>query len=245
MMERDRVKGGMTAYGQIVGILMSDTKIPRIPGDPGYAGTFSFPVRYGVIKDFPFSDLIDGKRDHLENVLSTAVALQEEGVRFIAADCGLFSLFQREIADTLNVPFLGSSLSLIPLIQSFLPSHKKVGVITGDTRILREAHLKAVGVDPRSVKVGGLDDCAEFQRVVVHRGDNLDPSALREGVIEAAAKLFEGTESIGAVVFECTNLITFRIDIQENFKVPVFDLVSLIDFFASGYRLRPFRPNFI
>ncbi len=244
-MKKNLLKGGTTTYGQIAGILMTDSTIPRMPGDPGHAETFSFPVRYGIIKDFPFSDLVEGKKDNLDKVISAAVTLQNEGVQFIAADCGLFSLFQQEIVNALNVPFLGSSLSLIPLIQSFLPDHKKVGVITGDTRILKEKHLNAVGAHPKNLVVSGLDNCEEFQRVVANRGDNLDPSALKDCILNAAGTLFEHTKSIGAVILECTNLATFRIDIQRRCRVPVFDMVSLIEFFASGYRLKRFESRFL
>ena len=41
-----RVRGGLNQYGFTVGILMLDTRIPRIPGDMGNATTFPFPVRY-------------------------------------------------------------------------------------------------------------------------------------------------------------------------------------------------------
>jgi hypothetical protein len=39
------VFGGNTNYGQIAGILMLDSTIPRFSGDPGHAETFSFAVR--------------------------------------------------------------------------------------------------------------------------------------------------------------------------------------------------------
>ena len=41
-----RVRGGPNIFGFSVGILMLDTRFPRIPGDMGNAGTFDFPVRY-------------------------------------------------------------------------------------------------------------------------------------------------------------------------------------------------------
>ena len=116
---------------------MTDSTIPRIPGDPGHAETFLFPVRYEVIRDFPFQDLVDIRRDHLSSVIQAAQALENEGVSVVAADCGLFSPFQQEIANALNIPFLGSSLNLIPFIASFLPKSQKIGVITGDTRLLK------------------------------------------------------------------------------------------------------------
>lgn len=245
-MKNAYIQGGTANYGQVAGILMTDSSIPRIPGDPGHAETFNFPVRYRVVKDFPFSDLIDIKKENLVKVIKAAIELQDEGVNFIAADCGLFSPFQRDIANALEIPFIGSSLSLIPLIQTFLPYKKKIGIITGDTKILKEEHLAAVGANPRNLVIAGLDNCDEFQRVVVNRGNVLEPEALKVCVIDATRALFKITDDpIGAIILECTNLISFRHYIQTMFKTPVFDMVSLIEFFASGYRLRHFKSNFL
>jgi hypothetical protein len=239
------VFGGTTNYGQVAGILMLDSAIPRIPGDPGHAATFSFAVRYGVVRNFPFEDLVDIQGRNIDRVIRTAIELQTEGVNFIAADCGLFSPFQGEIADALSIPFIGSSLNLIPLIAGFLPRHRKIGLVTGDTRLLKSGHLEAAGADARRLVIRGLENSDEFQNVVIKRGLKLDPDAMRTGVLTAVDDLFRSGESIGAVVLECTNLITFRSDIQRQFNVPVFDLVSLIELFADGYRFREFGSPYI
>jgi len=52
-----KVSRGLNTYGHRVGILMSDSTIPRIPGDPDHAETFPFPVVNKVLKGFPFEDL--------------------------------------------------------------------------------------------------------------------------------------------------------------------------------------------
>ncbi|MCF8061827.1 MAG: aspartate/glutamate racemase family protein, partial [Deltaproteobacteria bacterium] len=125
------VQGGHASYGQLAGILVNESTIPRVPGDPGHAETFPFPVRYGVVRGLPFDDLVACRKDHLELVVRAARGLQDQGVRFVAADCGLFSLFQADVASQLEVPFLGSPLSLIPMISAFLPPSRKIGLLTG------------------------------------------------------------------------------------------------------------------
>ena len=236
--------GGTSNYGQVAGILMLDSTIPRIPGDPGHAATFSFPVRYGVIRGFPFEDLVEIRRDNIDLVIRTAIELQNEGVNFIAADCGLFAPFQREISAALKIPFLGSPLNLIPFIAAFLPASQKVGVITGDTRLLKDEHLHAAGADPQRLVIRGMENSQEFQTVVINRGSKLDPDAMQAGVMTAAEDLFRSGESIGTVILECTNLVTFKADIQKQYRIPVYDAVSLIDFFAEGYRLRTFESHY-
>ena len=239
----ETIRGGRVSYGQLAGILMTESSIPRVPGDPGHAETFPFPVRYGVIRDFPFDDLVACRKDHVDLVIRAALALQKEGVRFIAADCGLFSIFQAEVSSRLDIPFLGSPLSLIPLISAFLPGSQRIGLITGDTRILRDEHLRAAGAKRDRLAIRGMESCEEFQRVVIAREETLDVESMRQGVLDAARGL--SGEPLGAVVLECTNLVTFRLEVQKLLGVPVFDMVSLIEFFADGYRLRTFSSQYL
>ena len=93
--------------------------------------------------------------------------------------------------------------------------------------------------------IRGMENSQEFQTVVINRGSKLDPEAMQTGVMTAAEDLFRSGESIGAVILECTNLVTFKSDIQKQYRVPVYDAVSLIEFFAEGYRLRTFESHYI
>ncbi len=239
----ETIRGGMPTYGHRVGILMSDSNIPRIPGDPGHAETFDFPVVYEVLEGFPFQDLVEMKKDHLDILVSKSRALEKKGVDLVAADCGLFAYFQEDMRKALSIPFIGSSLDIIPLLLRFLPRGREIGIITGDTRILTDAHLEASGIFPGDVVRTGMEDSKEFRRVVMERNIELDTEAMRRSALEAAGRL-EG-ENLGAVVIECTNLISFRRDFQKILGVPVFDLVSLIEFWVSGLRLHEFSSRFL
>jgi hypothetical protein len=137
------------------------------------------------------------------------------------------------------------TLNLIPLIEAFLPRYQKIGVITGDSRILRDEHLKSDGADPDRLVPRGMEDCSEFQRVVLERGERLNIDHFRTGVLDAANGLLDSGEQMGAVVLECTNLVSFRSDIPKRLRLPAFDAVSLIDFFAEGYRLKYFTSRYM
>lgn len=237
------IKGGYASYGYAAGILMSDSTIPRIPGDPGHAGTFDFPVLHGVLKGFPFEDLVDIKKDHVDILLSCATRLEEKGVRFVAADCGLFAPFRQDVQQVLGIPFIGSAIDLIPLLRHHFSGKKKIGIITGDTRILKPEHLLASGVEPDWVVVAGMEDSDEFNRVVIEQEQTLNVKNMQDGVKKAAESL--AGKDIAATVLECTNLISFRADVQQVLNTPVFDLVSLIEFYASGFMRRKFHSRFI
>lgn len=240
---KNKVSGGQISYGHIVGILMSDSTIPRIPGDPGHAETFSYPVIYEVLKGFPFDDLVDIKKDNIGILIAQAKALEKKGVSLIVTDCGLFGPFHSDLKKQLHSPFIGSALDIVPLLQRFLPSDFQVGIITGDKQILNASHLNASGIDPDTVLIAGMENCKEFKKVVIEKSPKLDIEKMRQGVVDAALSL-KG-ENVGAVVLECTNLISFRMDIQKALKRPVFDLVSLIDFYVSGFKLQQFQSGFI
>jgi len=242
------VSGGFVTYGKVAGIIMLESGIPRIPGDPGHAQTFPFPVAYAVARGLPFLDLVDGKFDYVEAAISAASALEMEGVSFIAADCGLFSLYQERISRKLSVPFIGSSLSLVPLLAGFLPPAFSVGILTGHAGMLRDIHLRPAGVDPSRTVIAGMEDSREFRKVVIERGNELDEDAMRADTVDAArslaAKAEQDGRKLGAVVIECTNLITFRKEIQDATRTPTYDLVSLIEMYASGYGRRNFTEGY-
>lgn len=242
------VRGGFVTYGKVAGILMLESRIPRMPGDPGHAQTFSFPVSYAIVHGLPFQDLVEAKVDKVDLAIEAARGLEGEGVSFVAADCGLFSIFQEPIAKAISVPFIGSSLSLVPFLCSFLGIGTSIGVLTGHSGLLSERHLCAAGADASRVVIAGLENSDEFRKVVIERGEELDEAALRRDVLAAAGALAAQARAegrrLGAVVIECTNLIPFRREVQERTGLPVYDLVSLVEFCAGGFAERRFAETF-
>src|SRR5437660_8626366 len=59
--DRNQARGGKTIYGACVGILMLETRFPRIPGDMGNAATWPFPVLYKVVKGASPKRVVEGK----------------------------------------------------------------------------------------------------------------------------------------------------------------------------------------
>src|ERR1051326_2344380 len=142
-----RVQGGTNLYGFTVGILMLDTRFPRIPGDMGHAGTFDFPVRYHrVAGASPDRVVRQGHRDLLPAFVEGARFLEREGVRAITTNCGFLAQFQSELAAAVAVPVFTSSLTLVPLVSRMLAPGRAVGVLTVDASSLRPAHFAGAGI---------------------------------------------------------------------------------------------------
>lgn len=238
------IKGGYPSYGQLAGILMLGSTTPRAPGDLGHALTFDFPVRYGLAPNFPFSDLIQGKKDHLHWVIEAVKDLKNQGSRFVAADCGLFSVFHQEINAECGIPFLSSSLMMIPFLKGIYPG-KKIGVLTGDTRILSDQHLRPVGACLEDIVMEGLESSLEFQRVVIEHEDNLELPALENDTLKAGQRLIEKHPGIAALILECTNLNTFKQSLQQKLGLPVYDMMSLVNWVADGFLFHTYAERFI
>src|ERR671937_1867558 len=97
-MENGRVRGGLNQYGFTVGILMRDTRFPRIVGDMGNARTFPFPVRYHRVAGAdPDRVVRRGAERLLPAFVEGARALEAEGVGAITTNCGFLAKFQREL----------------------------------------------------------------------------------------------------------------------------------------------------
>ena len=236
----DNLVGGKTAYGCVAGILSLHSVAPRLPGDPVNAQTFDFPVCHAVVDDVTIRDLIALDLRNVDKIVKVAKALESRGVRFIATSCGLFAPIQKLIADQLSVPFLSSSLQAVSFLKGFWPRGGTVCVFTAHSALLTEAHLKESGFGLNDVLVKGMEDYPEFARIVLKGETNIDPEKLRRDVAEAASDVKRSAKRIDLVVLECPNLITFRSELQRGLGVPVFDVVNLIEFFASAYRLKAF-----
>lgn len=241
----DSLTGGKTAYGCVAGILSLHSTAPRLAGDPVNAQTFDFPVCHAVVDGVTIRDLIQLDGRNMDRIIQTAKSLESRGVRFIATSCGLFAPFHTQIADQLDVPFLSSSLQIVSILRSFMAWGKTVCVFTAHAGLLTEEHLRNSAFSLKDVMVKGMEHCPEFSRIVIEGGKDLDPEKLRREVQQAAAEVAATGTHIDAVVLECPNLITFRGEIQRALHAPVFDIVTLIDFFAAAYRVKSFSSRYV
>src|SRR5437868_14236849 len=88
--------GGKTLYGARVGILMLETRFPRIPGDMGNGTTWPFPVLYKVVPGATPDRVVRHKSAGLVNAFLDAAAEPGHlGADGIATTCGLLSVFPR------------------------------------------------------------------------------------------------------------------------------------------------------
>lgn len=240
-----RVRGGFNQFGFTVGILMLDTRFPRIPGDMGHAGTFPFPVRYHRVSGAS-PDLVvrKGAQGLLPAFVEGARQLEREGVGAVTTNCGFLVKYQAELAASVRIPVLTSSLLMVPLVHRMLPPGRRVGILTVNAPGLGDQHLRGAGIGPEiPVAVAGLEGEKEFTRVLLGDELELDVDLAREEHIRVARRLIADHPDVGAIVLECTNMPPYAADVQRATGLPVFDIVSLVTLvhgaLAAGLPPRP------
>src|SRR5258706_3283914 len=118
-----------------LGVLMLDTRFPRLAGDVGNAASFSCAVEYAVVRHASVARLVAAEPDArlLGPFIDAGRELIARGCDRITTSCGFLVLWQAPLAQALAVPVLSSSLLLLPRLAD-------AGVLTFDAAALGAAH---------------------------------------------------------------------------------------------------------
>jgi Asp/Glu/hydantoin racemase len=232
---------GATSQEPLFGIIMLNTVFPRIPGDVGNPDTFSFPVRYEIVKEASSARVVEDTDPLLlQSFIDAGRVLECSGVKAIATSCGFLSIFHRELADAISVPVFSSSLLQVPLVHQIIKKGQKIGIITARRQSLTRRHLAGVGIESYPLAIIGMDEAEEFTAVFIKGKTTLDREKCRLEIIAIAEKLVVRYPDIGAIVLECTNMPPYAKDIQEVTGRPVFDVVTMINYGHAALKRQRF-----
>lgn len=228
-----------TVWGVSVGILMLDSGFRRLPGDIGHGESWRFPVLYHVVRGASPDRVVRDTGD--AGLLAAFCAgidhLVALGVDGITTSCGFLARLHPALRAHSPVPLATSSLLQVPLVQSLLPANQTVGILTFDAASLTTDHLRAVGIDA-NIPIQGLPPGGAFQQAILSGDPQADPQALRQDVVAAALALVARHPTIGAIVSECTNLPPHASAIAAATGRPVYDILTLVEWFHAGLRPR-------
>lgn len=242
-MPSDAHSGGKNVYGVPLGVLMLESRFPRVPGDVGNASTWPFPVLYRVVpgagparvvRSLKESDLLGAFVDAAEEVAAA-------GVSVITTNCGFLVLYQARIQSSVPVPFLSSSLLQVPLVESLLPPGRRVGVLTIERCSLSDEHLAAARLAKDTPVVGMEEVGGYFVEAILGDGDQLDVARARDEHVAAARLLVERHPEVGAIVLECTNMPPHAAAIREATGLPVHDLTTFVGWAVAAERRTAFH----
>ena len=214
--------GGKNIYGVPLGILMLESRFPRIPGDMGNAATWPFPVAYRIVKGAsPHRVVRENARGLYTQFLNAALDLQAQGVDAITTNCGFLVMFQAELEAALDIPVVTSTLLEYGQLQEALPEGQSVGILTISLETLSDRHLEAAGV-PAGAPIVGVEPGCEFQRVILNNEMELDVTQAEREMVRAAERLIGEYPQVGAILFECTNMPPYADAVRRATGLPVF-----------------------
>ncbi len=206
----DAVLPGAAAPGAI-GVLMLQTRFPRLPGDIGHPQAFGRPVRHRVVPGAAPRRVVATaaalRASELPALFAAAAReLEGEGVAAITTSCGFLVLLQAQLQAAVRVPVVTSSLLQLPAL---LQRHARAGVLTISAERLGREHLLAAGVPPArldDVVVEGVEPASAFCRAILGDEETMDAGAARADVVRAAVRLKARAPDLECAVLECTNM---------------------------------------
>ena len=222
-------RGGRTVYGLALGVIMLDTKFPRLRGDVGNARTWPFPVRYRIVEGAIPERMAQADPDPelLAPFLDAARALESEGVRAICTSCGFLAVNQPELASAVEVPVFSSPLLQVPMAAA-AAGGRKVVILTART-VLTEQHYRGAGWSSQDLPVVQMapPEDSHFYTTFVGNSPEADSRILERELADLARRVVSEHPDAGAIVMECANFPPFGQIVRSITGLPVFDLYTM------------------
>lgn len=238
-----RARKRHSCYGMGLGIIILDDVFPGFPGDVRNASAYPFPIQYEIAKSVDMPTLVESKDKSpcLDPIIIAARNLEKMGCRAIAAECGYFAYFQKEITASVDIPVFLSSLLQVPIAQIVVGAEKTVGILVSRSKFITDHHLRSAGIEPGSNYVirGARDDgsCHEFENLWNKETRPSVPTANYEKtekeLLSVALNFYKEYPDMGAMVLECTGFPPFARTLQRWIDIPVFSYSTLLDYAYS------------
>lgn len=216
-----------------LGILMLDTRFPRIEGDVGNPKTWPFPVRFGVVEGAtPKAVVCEDVTPFVDAFVEKGKSLVADGCTGIATTCGFLAPIRSELAAALGVPVAASALEQHGQIALTLPSTWRVGILTIAKASLTQRHLATAAI-PAETPIAGMEG-THFADAILKNRDTLDIEIARREMVHAATTLVHKHSVVGAILLECTNMPPYAADIAAATGRPVYSIVTYLNWFHAG-----------
>ena len=212
-------------------------QLESLPGNSTNPASYPFPVKLVEVKgDCTETVITHPSKQLLADMIEISKKLvEEEGIRAISASCGFNAIFQKEMADALDVPVFLSSILQVPYVQTIIGANKAVGVITAMGSSLTRDHFRMCNVsDDVKIHVFGLENCTEWNSIFEALDNEVDLDVVRGEILATAKAAVAEHPEIGAIVLECTDLPPFAQMLREELGLPVFDFNSMMSHVAMS-----------
>ena len=206
-------------------------QLETMPGNSTNLKSYPFPVKLVRVEGANVETVITHpSQELLANMIRISKKLvNEDGIKAISTSCGFNAIFQKELAEALDVPVFTSALLQVPFVYNLIGKDKIVGVITANKSALTKEHFHACGItDDINVEVMGLENAKEWSKIFENPDEKFDIDAVTEEIIGVAIKGVAKHPEIGAIILECTDLPPYATKIREAVNLPVFDFNSMM-----------------
>lgn len=230
----------MNADVPVLGILLLDTRFPRIPGDVGNEDSYAYPVRLKTVAGATVQRVIyEADPALLELFVAAAQELAAEGVAALTSSCGFLTPLQEEVARAVEIPVFLSSLVQVPLAHAL--TGRRVGIITANAHHLSDRVLENAGIGADiPVAIRGLEDAAAFRDPILQGDSILDREQIEREVVARAARLVQDQPEIGAIVLECHNLAPYAHAVRAATGRPVLDIIDFANWVYSSIQKKTY-----
>ena len=215
-----------------IGIIMLNTDFPRPVGDIGNLNSYRYPAQIFKLSKANVSNVVCSQlaEELIAEVIGAAQSLKAAGANIITTSCGFLAPLQGQVQREIGLPFLASSLCLLPFLRQAFGSHCPIGVLTFDSRVLSADHFNGHYDD--KIAIAGIENGRELHQVIKLGSTELNAQRAEQDVIEAAQQLMQQQPS--CLLLECTNLSPYKEKLRQHFQLPVFDLVDAIHWLAGA-----------
>lgn len=222
-----RQPGGYNICGVSIGVLSLESYFPKPPGHIKNPSSLPFTTAYEILNGITVPELLNRpSAAMIGRLIKAAQNLERQGVHAITGSCGFLALFQREIAESVQIPVFLSSLIQVSLVYQM--TRAPVGVLTASAEALTPHHLAAVGADHVPISIQGLDDTQEFASAILrNEHSDMDLTKVEAEVIAAGRALVARNPLIRSIVLECTDLPPYAYKLQRVLNLPIFDITTL------------------
>lgn len=210
-------------------------QLEGLVGNSTNPASYDYPVRFHRVRGANVHTILE-KPD--QTVLRTMVAdarmMVSQGIKAISTSCGFNAIFQRELASTVGVPVMTSSLLQVPMARQMHGPESEICVMTAHAGALGRKHLQAVGIESTDgLHIIGLEQCTEWNRIFSLPDAKIDLDAIEQEVLGAAQRSLDTHPAIRAFVLECTDLPPYSAAIRARSGLPVFDFITMVDYLHS------------
>lgn len=211
-------------------------QLETLVGNSTNPASYDFPVQLHRVRGANVHTILENPDpDVLRTMITDAQAMAAAGVKAITTSCGFNAIFQQQLAAAVSVPVFTSSLLQVPFVQQIHGPNSEICILTANAGALQPEHLSSVGISRTvGLHILGLEQCPEWMRMFTDADAEIDLALIEQEVLGTALRALELHPGIRAFVLECTDLPPYAAAIRRHTGLPVFDVISMVNYLHSS-----------